>query len=193
MSVNVQFDFDLDQFNHVMDIVAPERARLALGSLLSGTRMLILRNAQIEAPVRTGNLRRSGFSDVDKDALVAHVAFGGAELLQNGHVDYAAMVEGGTGPHPIYPKLASALRFIATSYGSQAAAQRASSGSRATGTAKKGFEDIYIFRNFVLHHPGTVANPFLDRGYQHSEDEITNLMGRVAVRFMRAEQAVDEP
>jgi len=187
MSVNVQFQFDLDQFNHIMDIVAPEKARLALASLLSGSRMLILRNAQIEAPVRTGNLRRSGFSDVDKDLLIAHVAFGGSELLTTGHTDYAAMVEGGTGPHPIYPRLASALRFIPNTAGGLAL------GQRATGTAKKGFEDLYIFRNFVLHHPGTVANPFLDRGYQHSEDEITNLMGRVAVRFMKAEQAVDEP
>lgn len=187
MALNVQFNFDLEQFNHVMDIVAPEKARLAVTSLLAGSRYIILRNAIKEAPSRTGNLRRSGTTDIDKEALIAHVGFGGSVLRENGHSDYASIVEGGATPHPIYPKLAQALRFIPGLSGGQT-----NFGARLTGSAKKGWEDLYVFRNFVLHHPGTPPNPFLDRGYRDSESEINDLMGRVAVRFMRAEAQNDE-
>lgn len=186
MAANVQFSFDLDQFNHVMDIVAPEKARLALTALLSGSRYLILRHALLEAPVRTGNLRRSGHSDIDKENLTAVVAFGGQTLRDASRDDYAGIVSTGSRPHPIYPNRASALRFIPNTAGGLVF------GQRLTGTAKKGWEAMYIFRNYVLHHPGTQPNPFLERGYQNAQSDMTDLMGRVAVRFMRAEQQNDE-
>ena len=186
MGVNVQFLYDNSDLNHVMDIIAPEKARLAVTALLSGSRYIILRNAIREAPVRTGNLRRSGISDIDKDSLIAHVGFGGSALRESAHADYATIVEGGAAPHPIFPSLAQALRFIPNTAGGVVF------GQRLTGTAKKGWEGLYIYRNYVTHHPGTQPNPFLDRGYQDSQGEMTDLMGRIAVRFMRAEAQDDE-
>jgi hypothetical protein len=187
MSVNVRFNFDLGQFNKIMEIVAPERARLAVTALLSGTRYVVLRNAILEAPFRTGNLRRSGQTDIDKGALVAHVGFGGSTLRDASHSDYATIVEGGARPHAIFPSLAIALRFIPGGGGGQL-----NLGQRLTGTAKQGWDSLYIYRSYVVQHPGVAPNPFLDRGYQRSESDMNDLMRRIAVRFMRAEQQNDE-
>lgn len=98
-----------------------------------------------EAPVRTGNLRRSVRLGTISERVAQTVAT----------ANYAAHVEYGTAPHTIVPTTKKALRFarsgVATTLGG-----RPTAAARRTGGA-------YAFARRV-NHPGTRANPFMERG-----------------------------
>lgn len=98
-----------------------------------------------EAPVRTGNLRRSIRVGTISQRVAQTVATG----------NYAAHVEYGTAPHDIVPRNRKALRFAAIGVATRA------TGSPTVGAVRAG--GAYTFARRV-RHPGTRANPFMARG-----------------------------
>jgi hypothetical protein len=97
--------FDTSEIRHLqVDLdAAPARVRARIPAAVSKTAHDIASDAQILAPVDTGNLRGSIGTDLDDDGLGATVG---------PTASYGAIVEWGSAPHIIRPKNGGFLRFV---------------------------------------------------------------------------------
>ena len=106
-------------------------------ALLRSLAVLVVQNAKVAVPRRTGNLARS--IQVGQASATSATVVAGAS--------YAAFVELGTRPHEITPAAKSALRFAASA-----------GGARLSGSPRKGAAVVFAKR---VHHPGTKPHPFM--------------------------------
>lgn len=162
----------------------PARIPAAVRAMVSGVARLLLRYSQLDSPVRSGTLRRAGFMQIEDDGQSAIVAYG---------VNYAGPVEGGTQAHDIFARNAATLAFIPSSFNSLAAATAAVTARRATGAVAKGAvaQGLAVFPTHVFH-PGTLANPFLARGWEDAHDETATLISEVGQRLLGGQDQVVE-
>lgn len=108
---------------------------------------------------------------IEEDGQSAIVAYG---------TSYAGVVEGGSQAHEIMARNALTLAFIPSSFGSLAAAQTASESRRRTGavSASRAAQDVTIFPTHVFH-PGTLANPFMVRGWADAAEDVAAMIQQV--------------
>jgi hypothetical protein len=180
--VNLTVEFDgLDDILNRLD---PARVQDAVRAVVTGTARLLLRYSQMDAPVAAGSLRRAGFMQVEADGQSAIVAYG---------ISYAGVVEGGSIAHDIFARNARTLAFIPSSFGSLADAQASVKAQRATGAVSKSGArgDLVIFPTHVFH-PGTMANPFLQRGWEDAGPEASALVSDIGQKWMGGEDQVEE-
>ncbi len=113
-----------------------------------------------DAPVKTGNLRRS---------ITSHMT-GPVSGVVGANAKYAAAVELGARPHEIFPSFAAALKFVPKSLASYGPGGTVRLTGRAR-TAGGQPVDVAVFRQSV-HHPGTRAHEFMRQGFQESMPQI---------------------
>lgn len=128
--------------NRRLDAVASGRGRR---EILTRVALSAVAYSKEEAPVKTGNLRRT--------IHVASVSDTSATIAVS--ANYARFVHQGTRAHVIKPRRARILRW-----------PNGAGARRLTGTARTGTRDFVFAR--VVHHPGTKANPFLVRGIKRA-------------------------
>jgi hypothetical protein len=173
----IHFNVDLTSWDDFLQRLHPDRVASAVKAMTTGLARLLLRYSQMNAPVRTGNLRRSGFMIVDDDGLAAIVGYA---------TGYAGVIEAGSKPHDIAAVNALSLAFIPSSFPSLADAVAASKQKRRTGTAKPN-SDYIIFPRHVFH-PGTVAEPFLATGWEDSKPDAQQFLVEVGSHFVKGEE-----
>ena len=136
------------------------RKRLVRGALRAGARIIELRAESI-VPVKSGKLKRSiRISTKQRGTLVIASVKAGA-TGKKGDAFYGHMVERGTRPHSLRPKLRKAIRFA--------------DGSFARGR---------------IEHPGAKADPFLNPALQQAAGQALEvaaayLRNRIAVEGAR--------
>jgi len=109
--------------------------------LMKGLGLAAIREQKLLVPRRTGNLVRSiGLGSITPTAVVTRAT-----------AAYAAFVEFGTRAHDIVPRIKKALRFAPSGSG------------RLSGAPRSGGPVVFAKR---VRHPGTRANPFMERGAQ---------------------------
>lgn len=172
----IQFRVDLSNWDDYLQRLHPERVAAAVKAMTTGLARLLLRYSQMNAPVRTGNLRRAGFMTVDADGLSAIVGYASG---------YAGVMEAGSKPHEIAAVNAISLAFIPSSFASLSDAVAASKQKRRTGTARPN-SDYIIFPRHVFH-PGTVAEPFMATGWEDSKPEAEQWLVEVGSHFVKGE------
>jgi len=179
----INLQVDVTGLDDILARLDPQRAKDALGSMVSGLSTLLLRWSQMDAPVATGNLRRSGFQMMSGDGLGAVVGYG---------TKYAASVEDGSRAHEIAAVNAQTLAFVPTSFSNLADATAASTASRGTGQVKANdrAQGLAIFPRYV-NHPGTTANPFLAQGWEDARDDAAAFLAEVGSRYVSGEDASD--
>jgi hypothetical protein len=169
-----------DFLNRIDPLRIPEATR----AMVSGMARLLLRFSQLDSPVRTGNLRRAGFSQIEDDGQSAIVAYG---------VSYAGVVEGGSQAHEIAARNARTLAFVPTSFNSLAGAERSVNARRASGALTTGESQnpgVAVFPTHVFH-PGTLANPFMIQGWDDAEDDVATMISEVGQHWMRGEEQTE--
>lgn len=114
--------------------------------ILQETGLRAVREAKILVPRRTGNLGRTIRIGALTDSYVEVTAGGTRE------VGYAAAVEFGSKPHPIFPKRRKALAWG----GGRTLGGRLRAGARPEFFAKR------------VDHPGTRARPYLTPGLERA-------------------------
>jgi hypothetical protein len=180
--VNLTVTFDgLDDILNRLD---PARVQDTVRAVVTGTARLLLRYSQMDAPVATGTLRRAGFMQVESDGQSAIVAYG---------ISYAGVMESGSIAHDIYARNAKTLAFIPSSFGSLADAQASLTAQRKSGAVSKSGAkgDLVIFPTHV-YHPGTLANPFLQRGWEDAGPEAGALVSDIGQKWMGGEDQVEQ-
>ena len=180
MNLSVQ----LDGLDDILNRLDPARAQDAVKAVVTGTARLLLRYSQLDAPVRSGSLRRAGFMQVEADGQSAIVAYG---------IGYAGVMEAGSVAHDIFARNAKTLAFIPSSFSSLADAQASVTARRKTGAVAKGSgaQALAIFPTHVFH-PGTLANPFLAQGWDDAGPEASALVSDIGLRWMGGEDQVEE-
>jgi hypothetical protein len=113
------------------------------------TARMIKNRSQMQAPVRTGNLRASGYvkPQVKPTEVSAEVGY---------RAKYSRMVHGGTKPHIIRAVHARALAFDWPKVGGKTLVPIRPMGF--TGHTRLG---VFIIGKGYVNHPGTRARPFL--------------------------------
>jgi hypothetical protein len=181
----VNLTIDTEGFDEILKRLDPDRVPQVIRSMVTGLARILLRWSQINAPVRTGNLRRSGFMRVETDGQSSIVAYG---------TKYAGVIEGGSAAHQIAAVNAQTLAFIPSSFTNLEDAQRASEGSRATGSVKlrgaQAATDLVIFPTHVFH-PGTIENPFMARGWDDGASDAEDFIGELGSRWISGSEIVD--
>lgn len=116
-------------------------------TVLKTLALATVREAKLLAPRKTGILGRS--------IRVGDVTETHAQVIAG--VYYAPYVEFGTGAHDITPNAKKALAWAPGPAGGPA--------RRLSGATRKNYQGPMVFAKRV-HHPGTKAQPFLERGAQ---------------------------
>lgn len=178
----IDLRIEFEGMDDVLARVDPERVPVALRAMVTGLARILLRYAQQDSPVRTGNLRRAGFMQVEGDGQSSIVAFA---------TKYAGVVEGGSVAHEIMARNARTLAFVPTSYSSLADALRASEASRATGSAGADSDGLVIFPVHVFH-PGTIANPFMQSAWEDAGPDAQEFIGQVGQRWITTGEQEEE-
>jgi hypothetical protein len=176
----INFTVDVTGMDDILGRLDPNRVGPAITAMVTGTMRLLLRYSQINAPVREGNLRRSGFMQVSADGLSAIVGYGSK---------YAGSIEDGSRAHEIAAVNARSLAFIPTSFATLSQAVAASNGSRRSGAVKsnKSAQSVVMFRQYV-EHPGTISNPFLVNGWDDAQAETSAWLAEVGSRYVGGEE-----
>lgn len=157
---------------------APLEAAKDIGLAVMKSLYRIERNVKTEAPVNKGggggNLRQSIRTELLGPFKGSVTAYAG----------YAGYVEGGTRPHVIRPLTKQALSFPWSRGGFQAG----QSGGKAVfvkpGLTKAGrikYHGNVVFSE--VHHPGTKANPFFQRGIDKTLSEIVTYFEEAMARL----------
>jgi hypothetical protein len=184
MPGTVNLTIDPEGMEDLLLRLDPARVPEAVRAIVTGTARLLLRYSQLDAPVATGTLRRAGFMQIEDDGQSAIVAYG---------VKYAGVVEGGSQPHDIFARNAQTLAFIPSSFNSLAGAEQSLTARRSTGAISRSeasSPDLTVFPTHVFH-PGTIANPFLARGWEDAHEEAGTLVSEVGQRWLRGEEQVE--